>query len=198
MYEDYYEQLAYQLGDWTLGIIANYDIAQKYYEKARDQIEKLKFDQELYVTKMVDCLHQLQGYCNMFASETFRELWYYLNHPTELKEDGTKFDTDIMLKMLKERIFNEHHINNATFVECISYGYGWAYEFTYEIYGEKVIFSFPMYDQANSKNYLDLRFKAMYYESDNVINLISSDFKRDKVFDEFNKWLDEKEKAHNE
>ena len=123
----------------------------------------------------------------------FHKIWYYANG-YEKDEEDKDFDVDTCLSMLKEKIFDKRHIDNAKFIEICMFNYGESYQLEYEIYGQKIQFTFPMYERANEKNWYNMSYCAHFKDGEYSWDIITSDLKRDVVFDKLNEWLDGKRK----
>ena len=175
--------------------ITDYEYAKEQHKKLQQDIHNLQFTDKLYIEKIAQSLRDLHFYLVMFGEEMFHDLWYFIDHPNETKEDGTKFDTETILDIIKEKIFDKRHIDNAKFTGCLMFNYGDAYEFKYEIYGKKIGFTIPMYSRTTTSNWSSMYYSARYEESEHVWDMITSNIRREKVFKEFNKWLDGKKKV---
>lgn len=177
-------------------IVCNIDRAERIHKELQNKICDLQYQDGLVVSDIASQLRNLHFHYVIFDEEMFHKIWYYAtgrNKNSENKENEN-FDVDVCLNMLKEKIFDKRHIDNAKFLRICMYNYGESYQLEYEIYGQRVQFTFPMYERANEKNWYNMYYCAHYFESEHSLDIIASDLKRDVVFDKFNEWLDVKYK----
>lgn len=174
-------------------IICNIDRAKRVHQDLQNKICDLQYQDCLVTKDIAEQMRNLHFYYVLFGEQTFHKIWYYANGH-EKDEEDKDFNVDICLSMLKEKIFDKEHIDNAKFIHISMYNYGEAYQLEYEIYNQRIQFTFPMYEKATDTNWYSLSYSAHYYESEHVLDLIASDLKRDVVFDKLNKWLTEKKK----
>ena len=175
------------------GIIYNIDRAKRVHQDLQNKICDLQYQDCLVTKDIAEQLQSLHYYYVLFGEGMFHKIWYYATGH-EKEEDDKDFDVKVCLNMLKEKIFDKEHIDNAEFIRITMYNYGEAYRLEYEIYGQIVTFTFPMYEKATDTNWYSLYYSAHYYESEYCLDLIASDLKRDVVFEKFNKWLTKKKK----